>query len=314
MSILIVGGGSIGKRHLKNLSKISSENLYCFKRNTNPEFEKKYNCKIITTKKQFYSLSPLLVIVCNPSSLHAEWVKLANETKSHLFVEKPFVTSQDQLNFVKNNWANDRVFFIGFMLRYHPAVKKIKTLLDNKKIGKIFSARFEFGSWLPNWHPYEDYKKSYASKKTLGGGVINTINHELDLILYFFGKPINIMTTKSNVGDLDIEVEDIAESIFSFQDKIVSLHIDFLQKDYDRNIKILGSLGKIIWNWHENEIKIILHDRENEYINIGEVDINQLYIDEMVDFIKLVKSMQINHNLDFKYACSNTKIMLKMHK
>ena len=200
------------------------------------------------------------------------------------------------------------------MLRYHPAVKKIKKLLNDQKIGKIFSARFEFGSWLPYWHPNENYKNSYASKKTLGGGVINTINHELDLIQYFFGEPTNIMTTKSNVGDLGIEVEDIAESILSFKDKIVSLHIDFLQKDYDRNIKILGSLGKIVWNWHENEIKIILHNKKNEYINIGEIDINQLYIDELIDFFELIKNMQIKHNLDFKYACLNTKIMLKMHK
>ena len=314
MSILIVGGGSIGKRHLKNLNKITTEKLYCFKRNADPKFEKIHNCKIITSKKQFYILMPRAVIVCNPSSLHAEWVKLANEIKSHLFVEKPFVTSQDQLNFVKKNWTNDRVFFIGFMLRYHPAVKKIKNLLNNQKIGKIFSARFEFGSWLPYWHPYEDYKKSYASKKILGGGVINTINHELDLIQYFFGEPTNIMTTKSNVGDLDIEVEDIAESIFTFKDKIVSLHIDFLQKDYDRNIKILGSLGKIIWNWHEEKIKIILHNKKNEYINIGKVEINQLYVDEMIDFLDLVKNVQIKHNLDFKYACSNTRIMLEMHK
>ena len=314
MSILIVGGGSIGKRHLNNLNKITSEKLFCFKRNVDSEFEKKHNCKIITSKKQFYSLMPRVVIVCNPSSLHAEWVKLANEIKSHLFVEKPFVISQNQLNFVKNNWTNDRVFFIGFMLRYHPAVKKIKNLLENQKIGKIFSARLEFGSWLPYWHPYEDYKKSYASQKKLGGGVINTINHELDLIQYFFGEPTNIMTTKLNVGDLDIEVEDIAESIFSYKDKIVSLHIDFLQKDYDRNIKILGSLGKIIWNWHDEEIKIILHNKESEYMNFGKVDINQLYVDEMIDFLELVKNVQINHNLDFKYACSNTRIMLEMHK
>ena len=105
------------------------------------------------------------------------------------------------------------------------------------------------------------------------------------MIQCFFGEPTNIMTTKSNVGDLGIEVEDI-ESILSFKDKIVSLHIDFLQKDYDRNIKILGSLGKIVWNWHENEIKIILHNKKNEYINIGEIDINQLYIDELIDFLK----------------------------
>ena len=75
------------------------------------------------------------------------------------------------------------------MLRYHPHVKKIKEIIDSNLLGKAYSARFEFGSHLPFWHPWEDYRVSYASKAELGGGVINTIAHELDLIQYFFGEP-----------------------------------------------------------------------------------------------------------------------------
>jgi len=314
MSILIVGGGSIGKRHIKNLSEINSDQIYCYKRKYDSNFEKKYNCKVITSINQFFSLSPTIIIVCNPSSMHAEWVKLANQTNSHLFMEKPLVSSVKQLAQVKNNWQSKKVFFIGFMLRYHPAVKKIKQLLEVKKIGKVFSARFEFGSWLPYWHPNEDYKKSYAAENKLGGGVINTITHELDLIQYFFGKPIEIKTIKANTGSLKIEVEDIAESIFLFKDKLVSLHIDYLQKDYDRNIKILGSKGKIVWNWHERKIEIFLHKKPIDILHLDDFNINQLYIDELKDFLFLVRKGKIKHDLDFNHACQNAEIMLEMHK
>ena len=99
------------------------------------------------------------------------------------------------------------------MLRFHPAIKLIHELLKQQIIGSVFNGRFEFGSFLPSWHPYEDYKLSYASVANLGGGVINTISHDLDLVLYLFGEPISVKSVKQNVGFLDIEVEEQSETI-----------------------------------------------------------------------------------------------------
>ena len=200
------------------------------------------------------------------------------------------------------------------MLRYHPLVKKIKSIIDSNILGNVYSARLEFGSYLPFWHPWEDYKTGYAALKKLGGGVINTITHELDLIQYFFGNPYSIICESKNLGKLGIEVEEIAEAIFDYKDKIVTLHLDYLQKEYDRNIKILCEEGKITWNWHDNKLTVKKYKEDTiEFPIAKEFEVNQLYIDELKDFIGMIENSSINHPLNLSHAISNTELLLRMH-
>ncbi|MFT4800297.1 MAG: putative dehydrogenase [Flavobacteriaceae bacterium] len=313
MKFLIIGGGSIGQRHLKNLVKLGYTDLYCFKRSYSKEFEKDFKCKVLTNIKEVKLLKPEAILICNPTSMHAKWIEIADKINANVFVEKPLIHNQEGLNDVKKAWNNKKVFFIGFMLRYHPLVKKVKELIEKGKLGRIYSSRLEFGSWLPYWHPWEDYKRSYASNKNMGGGVINTITHELDLAQYFFGNPIAVKSVKANFGILGIDVEEIAESIFVYDDKLVTLHVDFLQKDYDRSIKILGSNGKLVWDWHSNAVNVHLHKGIKERYALEDFDVNQLYIDELKDFIDCITSKKMNHCLDFSHAVSNTELMIEIH-
>lgn len=314
MNIVVVGGGSIGKRHLRNLKELNLGDLFCFRRSLDSSFEEEFFCTVLTQLDEVKKLHPDVLIVCNPTALHLEWIELANQLDIHLFVEKPMVDLESSLDRIKKSKPNNKVFFIGFMMRFHPLVKKIKELLEGDKIGEVYSARLEFGSFLPYWHPWEDYKDSYASKKELGGGVINTITHELDLAQYFFGEPKKISTIKSNFNNIGIEVEEIAESTLIYNDKLVTLHVDFLQQDYDRRITILGSKGKISWNWHDNLIEIELHKSFNEKIELQNFDVNQLYIDELKEFFELIERKCTEHELNLDHAINNTQLMIDMHK
>jgi len=314
MKFLIVGGGSIGQRHLKNLHSLGYQDLYCFKRAHSPEFETTFHCKVLTEVSEAEQLRPDALFICNPTSLHGGWIETAAKIGAHLFVEKPLTHSQEDLNKIKSSWKGNKVFFIGFMLRYHPLVKKLKALLEEEKIGKVYSARLEFGSWLPYWHPWEDYKTSYASRKELGGGVVNTISHELDLAQYFFGTPKVIKSVKANFDILDIEVEELAESILVYNDKLLTLHVDYLQKDYDRNIKILGTDGKIVWDWHTNVLIVSLHKSLEERYSLENFEVNQLYLDELKDFISYIEDQTLSHDLDFNHAINNAKLMLDIHR
>lgn len=314
MKFLVVGGGSIGQRHLRNLKSLNYSELYCFKREFSKEFSTEFNCKVLITIKEVELLKPDVILICNPTALHETWIEISDRLNAAVFVEKPMIHSQKGLNNILKSWTHKNVFFIGFMLRFHPLVKKVKELIDSKKIGEVYSSRLEFGSWLPYWHPWEDYKTSYASLSKMGGGVINTITHELDLAQYFFGNPERVKSVKANFSILDINVEELAESILVYNDKLVTLHVDYLQKDYDRNIKILGTKGKILWNWHENAIKISLHNDLTETYELNDFDVNQLYIDELTHFINLVQKKIKLHDLDFNHAVDNTKLMLNIHE
>jgi predicted dehydrogenase len=314
LSFLVIGGGSIGKRHIKNLQSLGYYNIYCLKRKADQSFEGEFKVKVVTSIEAIIEKINI-VIVCTPTSLHIEGIKIAKILDAAVLMEKPLIHNAEGLT--ESNSLVDRnnnLFFIGFMLRYHPLVLKIKELIEQKVVGEIYAARFSFGSYLPYWHPWENHQDSYASQKKLGGGVINTITHELDLIQYFFGTPLCVTAEKVNFNKLSIEVEEIAEAIFKFNDKLVTLHLDYLQKDYDRNIFILGDNGSIKWNWHENKVKVKIHKQESIEYPLANFDVNQLYIDELKHFIELYKNKILAHPLNFEHAFINTKLMLAIHK
>lgn len=315
MRFLIIGGGSIGRRHIKNLQSIGYSEIYCLKRKKDLAFEKEFGIQTIISTDELGNRKIDAVFICTPTSLHAEGIEIATQLDAAIFMEKPLIHEREDLRKIKQNLSDyHKVFFIGFMLRYHPLVQKIKSIIDSNVLGNVYSARLEFGSYLPFWHPGEDYKTGYAALKNLGGGVINTITHELDLIQYFFGNPQSVICDSKNLEKLGIQVEEIAEAIFGFDDKIVTLHLDYLQKEYDRNIKILCDEGKITWNWHDSKV-VVKKYKENtvEYWAPNEFEVNQLYIDELKDFIGLVQTSKSVHPLDLNHAISNTALFLGMH-
>ena len=314
LSFLVIGGGSIGKRHIKNLQSLGYYNIYCLKRKADQSFEGEFKVKVVTSIEAIIEKINI-VIVCTPTSLHIEGIKIAKILDAAVLMEKPLIHNAEGLT--ESNSLVDRnnnLFFIGFMLRYHPLVLKIKELIEQKVVGEIYTARFSFGSYLPYWHPWENHQDSYASQKKLGGGVINTITHELDLIQYFFGTPLSVTAEKVNFNKLSIEVEEIAEAIFKFNDKLVTLHLDYLQKDYDRNILLLGDNGSIKWNWHENKVIVKVHEQQVNQYPLSNFDVNKLYINELEDFITLYKNKQFTHSLNYDHAALNTKLMLAIHQ
>ena len=315
MKILIFGSGSIAKRHLNNLKLLGYNNIIVFKRKFDKDFEKIFNVKVVTSYDDVLLNNLDCVFICTPTSIHLEALEFANKMKLHVFIEKPMVHDYDNLNLSKNAWLNnDKVFFIGYMLRFHQSIKNIYDIITSKKFGNVYSARFEFGSYLPNWHPNENYKNSYASKKELGGGVVRTISHEIDLVQYFFGNPIEIKTVNFNTGILKIDVEELSESILLYNDKIVTIHLDLLQKKYHRTISILFDEARLDWNWQTNEILISKNLEEIEIIKPNyNFELNDLYINELKHFFYLINNNIFIHSLDFQHALSNTELMLKIY-
>jgi predicted dehydrogenase len=312
---LVIGGGSIGKRHIRNLKALGYGEVACLKRTQDPSFAEEMGVEVLTNIEGCLDFAPDAVIICTPTSLHLDGIDIAMRCKAHIFMEKPLIHDRVALDqAIERMHGYDKVFFIGFMLRFHPLIQVVKEWVDGKQLGNVWGARFEFGSFLPYWHPWEDHRTGYAGRKDLGGGVINTITHELDLVLYLFGSPASIKCSKMNVGKLDIDVEEIAEAHFIYADKLISLHVDYLQKDYDRNIKIWLDEGVIKWNWHENKVSIKKHKGDLTEVPLVDFDVNQLYLDELEAFIQLCATNQKNHSLDFTYAVSNTEAMLAMHQ
>ncbi len=313
MKHLVIGGGSIGRRHLSNLRFLGELELYCLRRKHNKEFEEEYAVRVITTHDEVRSLAPDIVYICTPTHLRLEALEIASSLKSHIFVEKPLTHTKHDLDKIRKIINPDRVFFIGYMLRFHPAIQVIKTVLDSNTIGKIFNASFNFGSYLPNWHPYENYKRGYAANSSMGGGVLNTISHEVDIICYLFGMPLELYTLNRNVDRLGILAEEMSDSILSYEDMNITLHLDYLQKKYNRTIKIYGDQGTIQWNWEDGFVTADIFGGKSEVIH-ADVELNEIYITELKEFLDRIKNHKFKGSLDFDEALKATKLLLAMYK
>ena len=294
MKVLIVGYGSVGKRHVNNLLKYTnSEIIICSKRNDLNLLRKK-NVKIFKSLDKCLSEKPDIGFITNETAYHIpDSIKLA-KVGLDLFIEKPLSDSMKNIPTLNKIVKQKKlVIQMGYNLRFHKCINKIRQLVKQKKIGRIISIQAENGSYLPDWHPSEDYRKGYAGKKRLGGGIVLTQIHDVDYLYWIFGNPKSIFSFTGKFSNLDISVEDYSASIIQFKNKITAeLHLDFFQGPEYRSCKIKGTNGIIFWNSGNNEVKFYnnIKKRWETVLKLKNYDRNQMYVDEIKHFLKCVKN------------------------
>jgi predicted dehydrogenase len=194
--VLIIGFGSIGKRHasiLKNFKMVSD--IYILSR-SNPKI-----FKTINKLSQIKEIDPDYIIICSRTSDHFKHLKYIekNFSKKIVLIEKPLFNKFHKFTILKNK------VFVGYNLRQHPVIKFIKNFIKNKN---IFSVNIICNSYLPNWRK-KNYKTSYSSHKRLGGGVLLDLSHEIDYLEWIFKriKRLDLVKIKK-LSNLKINVED----------------------------------------------------------------------------------------------------------
>ena len=317
MKALIVGYGSIGKRHIQNLSNYSDiEIIVCTKRKQDI-FLKKNKCKVIKSLKKSISENPDFAIISNVTSLHIETaIELAN-AGIHFLIEKPLSHNQNGVKKLLNVIKTKKLItLIGCHLRFHPCIIKIKEIIEKKKIGKVLAVQAQNSSYLPDWHPYENYKESYAAKKELGGGVVLTSIHELDYLYWLFGKINDVFSISDKSGDLELSCDDMSSSLLKFKAGIVGeVHLDFFQKTIIRQCNIIGTKGIISCNINLNRIKLYnpITKKWSVQLELKNYDINEVYKRELDHFIKCVKNNKKSIN-DVGEGINVLKIALSIIK
>ena len=177
MKFLIVGFGSIGRRHFQNLLTLGEKDivlLRSLKSTINTDELKDF--LVVNQTGRGFIVKPDAVILANPTALHLDVAIPAAKSGCHLFFEKPISDSMKDIDALFDAVrVGGGKAVTGFQFRFHPGLQKIKTLIKNNEIGEVISARAHWGEYLPSWHPWEDHRKSYSAKKELGGGVILTL-------------------------------------------------------------------------------------------------------------------------------------------
>jgi len=298
MKYLLLGCGSIGQRHLNNLKTITDGEIIAYRTREKKvkKLENDLDIKTYSNLAEALNQSPDAVLVTNPTSLHIQSALDAAKQGCHLFIEKPIsntlVGIDELIDIVRKK---NLVVLIGCNLRFHPCLQFIKKLLDEKRVGKVISARVQMGQYLPDWHPWEDYRTMYSAQKSLGGGIILDAIHELDYISWFLGDVTQVFSFSDKLSDLDIDTEDVAEILLRLKSGVIAeVHLDYVQRYPNRSCEIIGEEGSILLNLKEGTVKVYTAEKmEWEVFEQPKgYDINQTYIDEMVHFISCIEGKE----------------------
>lgn len=310
MKFLFAGLGSIGQRHLRNLRTVLGESCEVFAYRSGRKdvvlsesmqvesaatMASKYGIREYIDLEEALAQKPDVTFVTNPSSLHVPVAVEAAKAGCHLFIEKPLSSDESGLEELTGIVARNKlVAMVGYQFRFHPCLRDAKKFMDEGLIGNVVSGTARIGEYLPNWHPYEDYRQGYAARSDLGGGALATQSHEIDYIMWLFGMPTAVFATGGHLSDLELDVEDTVnlQMVCSANGPAfpVTIQMDYVQWPPVRDCTIVGDRGKIVVDLLRNSLtlyqraedKVVTHQPEN-------YDRNQLFLDQLNTLLSCVR-------------------------
>jgi predicted dehydrogenase len=265
MRVLIIGLGAAGQRHARNVRLLLGDQaeLLAFRRRGGGQAlsdtsalqpgrspEDALGITVYRDLGEALAQAPAAVVVADPTSMHLAGAQRAAEAGCAVLVEKPLSHTWDGVpEFVADVARRKVPVLVGYQWRFHPLFARLRELLAGGAIGRLIAVNAVYGEYLPGWHPYEDYRESYAARRELGGGVLLTQAHDIDYLGWLVGWPEEVLCVGGHLSDLEIDVEDTASTLWRCRadgrDIPVHLHQDYLQKPPVRTCEFVGDAGKI---------------------------------------------------------------------
>ena len=294
MKYMIAGLGSIGRRHLRNLVEIGEKDIFLFRtqHSTLPDADLA-GFPVETDLGAALAHRPDAVVVSNPTAVHLEVAIPAVEAGAHVLIEKPISHNMQRVDelLAAVQTAGARVL-VGFQFRYHPGLLRIRDLLAEEAIGRPISVRAHWGEYLPDWHPWEDYRQGFSARAELGGGVILTLSHPLDYLRMLFGDVAELWAFAGKLSDLEIMVEDTAEIGLQFVSGVVgSVQLNYVQRPPEHHLEIVGTQGTIQWDFASGGVQVyqVQVGDWTSYPAPHNFERNDLFLAQMMHFRELVK-------------------------
>lgn len=310
MRALMVGLGGIGQRHARNLRALLGTQIEIdafrvrkqspvlterFEVVRDADLETAYGLRSFDVLDEALARRPSMVFVCNPSSLHLEVAMAAAQAGCALFIEKPLSASWTGVDALADLVEQRKLAaLVGYQMRFHPCLRQLRALLQQRRIGPVLAVQAEIGEYLPGWHPYEDYRAMYASKRALGGGVMLTQIHEFDYLYWLFGLPRRVFALGGHLSSLEIDAEDVAsilmECVVDGRPVPVHLHQDYLQRPPARTCKVVGERGTLVADFAALTVEVVDGGgKADEVFSFEGFERNRMFLDEMRHFLACVR-------------------------
>ena len=301
---LIIGCGSIGKRHLYNLKNLGVKDLSIFDKDKKllDLVSKKYSVKKFNDLQTALSFKPDFSVICTFPNSHIQIANHCIKSNSNIFIEKPisFDTKgvMSMLNIAKSK--NLKVA-IGYNLRFDKGLNLLKKKIQQRVIGAPISILIKFGHNIQFWRPGTNYKNHYILRK--GGGIILDGSHEYDYLRWLFDDKIKSVYCQTRKKcNIKTQTESFASIILKFKKGLVAnLNIDYLRPSYERGCYILGEKGSLQWEYNltksawsdyskkaDSKVTLQLLSKPSKIIFNNKIRVNDMYILEMKNFIESI--------------------------
>lgn len=288
---LILGCGSIGKRHLANLLALKAGNILAFdpREDRRNEVISRFGIETVARLEDAWARQPDVVVIAAPTRAHVPLAIEAARRGCHLFIEKPLscgINGVDELLSLVR--AQGLVTLVGCNMRFHPGIVQVKKLVEEGVVGQVAAIIAQVGHYLPDWHPWEDYRQGYSARRVLGGGVILDAIHEVDYVRWMFGEVESIVCFSGKLSGLEIETEDTAALLLRLATgAIAEIHMDYVQRAYSRWCQVIGNCGTIHWDYSSGQVRWYTHTARQWHTaeNPQGWETNRMYLQETQHFL-----------------------------
>ena len=293
--LLILGSGSVGKRHMHNFSQLG-----CSISAMDPNATRlKSEYLGVEPVYSFQSMEEIEqhwqefdgVVVCSPPKFHLDQCVTAAKAGLPILSEKPLTRNlEEATNLLKSIQDIPNIqFLLGYTYRWWHPLKIFRDELRNNKIGKPLHARFIMSAHLADWHPWENYQDFFMSSKELGGGALLDESHFVDLMLWFFGMPESVTAQIDKLSNLDIETDDNVDILVKYKDGLrVSIHLDLFGRPHEKYIYVIGEGASIQWSLDPNVVKYSNKMEQNWDRFEFELERNDMFIEVAKEYLKIL--------------------------
>lgn len=297
MRVLVVGIGSIGRRHLANLRLIKPAAHITIwhqhaKRQDVAETPSPADY-VVYRLEDALDTKPDVALITNPASLHVETALPLARKGIHLFIEKPLSNTLDRVDELLDLCReHGLVLMVGYNFRFYRPLEMMRQALIEGRIGRPIALRAEVGQYLPDWRSGSDYRQSVSAKHALGGGAVLELSHELDYVRWLVGEVKTVSAQVGHLSDLEIDVEDTAEILLQFNNGAIgNVHLDMVQRPATRTCRIIGTEGTLTWDGLSHHVRLFsattntwrdLHPAKT-------LDRNEMHVAELRHFLDCVR-------------------------
>ena len=298
MKILIAGFGSIGRRHMRNLLALGESDILLLRsqKSTLPT-EEIADIPTFTRLEDALEQRPDAVIIANPTALHLDVAIPAAQAGCSIFIEKPVSHSLDGLaELTEALRVGGGQLLVGYQFRYHPTLQKAAEIIHSGQIGRLVSLRVHWGEYLPGWHPWEDYRQSYAARADLGGGVVLTLCHPLDYIRWLAGDVACVSAVTQSLPELELSVDAVADILVKFRSGAsAAVHLDYAQLPGEHTLQAVGTDGMLRWDNARGDLTVWATGQQNPHTFLPPrgFERNHLFVEQMHHFLRVVQGAEL---------------------